>query len=579
MNYLNNRTEENMIIRKIKKFIWLLNVLLIFNGVCLFAQSEELKSLFYSVPYFETRTLNPVHGSYYIEGVQANELMYSRLWTWKKDISETSDLVADINSKSIRAMLRTPMKGSSLFSYKVQIRDDLKWPDGEPLSTEDIKFSFDLYRNEKTKSVLRDLLDVFKKIEIIDNRTIQFFIEGQDKHRAQYILPLVQILPQHKVITNYLSKKSEFSNEPMGSGPFQFLPMGQRGFADKGNDKIVFKKNEYYYRWDEENSNIGSVKVSEEKVVGTVITKLINPNRAEDWSTLDMVLNVPNARTIFPNLKDQGKDHLTFNPYKSNSWYGIAFNCEKPFLKNRNVRLALSHAVNIDKHINDYYTTVKIASADEPIAHRISGPFNPLWGTGDASIKPLIYDVSKAKELLKSNNVDEKNNKRYYKDEEVQLKFIYNSGKVLIGSPEELIIKRLIENIKNLGIKVKSVSLGAKAFSKKLNEGDYDLAFQYYEIGYGGNISQLFTEGDLLNISRFSDPSLTNFMNKFNRSRGKVKREHGKRIHQIIHKEAPYIFLYRLDKIMAYRDEELETNNQIVPKYFFTHIGEWYFKN
>ena len=80
---------------------------------------------------------------------------------------------------------------------------------------------------------------------------------------------------------------------------------------------------------------------------------------------------------------------------------------------------------------------------------------------------------------------------------------------------------------------MKSVSFGAKDFLKKLNEGDYDLAFQYYEIGYGGNISQLFTEGDLLNISRFSDPSLTNFMNKFNRSRGKVKREHGKRIHQI----------------------------------------------
>jgi len=105
------------------------------------------------------------------------------------------------------------------------------------------------------------------------------------------------------------------------------------------------------------------------------------------------------------------------------------------------------------------------------------------------------------------------------------------------------------------------------------------LAFQYYEIGYGGNIAQLFTEGDLLNISRFSDPILTNFMNKFNRSRGNIKREHGKRIHQIIYEEAPYIFLYRLDKIMAYRDEELETNNQIVPKYFFTHIGEWYFKN
>ena len=66
----------------------------------LVAQNSDEYSLFYSVSYFEPKTINPIYGSYYLEGVQANELMYSRLWTWKKDISETSDLVKGITQQS-----------------------------------------------------------------------------------------------------------------------------------------------------------------------------------------------------------------------------------------------------------------------------------------------------------------------------------------------------------------------------------------------------------------------------------------------------------------------------------------------
>ena len=87
-----------MIIIRISKTILMISMFIKFNGIYLLAQS----SLFYSVPYFETHTINPIYGSYYLEGVQANELMYSRLWTWEKDISETSDLVDDITPESIK---------------------------------------------------------------------------------------------------------------------------------------------------------------------------------------------------------------------------------------------------------------------------------------------------------------------------------------------------------------------------------------------------------------------------------------------------------------------------------------------
>ena len=565
----------NKIINRISRKTVILIVLFNFP---MFAQISEEYSLFYSVPYFETRTMNPIYGSYYLEGIQANELMYSRLWTWKKDISETSDLVDGITPRSFKTMLIPPMDGSNLWSWKIKIRSNLKWPDGKPLTAEDVKFTFDVYGSDRTGSALKKWLDMIKDIKVIDNEIIQFFVEAENKRTVQYVIPLVQILPEHKVVTNYLLRDSQFSNEPIGSGPFQFVSQKKRKLTDKGDSKIVFEKNNHYYRWGKNKdgvkiSNISSIKVIIERVVSSVITKLANENRSDDWSTLDLVLNVPNSPIDFQNLKSQG-EHLTFEPYSSNSWYGIALNCEKPFLQNRDIRMALTYAGDIEQTINDRYTTVKKGGVDELVAHRISGPFNPLWGAGDGSLQPIKYDETEAKNLLDKSGVIGKK----YKGNPVQLKLIYNSGRVIKGNPEELVIEDLVNDLKEIGIKVNTVALGAKAFADKLASGDYDMAFQYYELGYGGNIAPLFTTGDLQNICRFSDPLLTSYMDKFNRSSGVQKKEYGKRIHQIVYKEAPYIFLYRLDRIMAYRNE-LEVKNWIVPKYFFTHIGKWYFKD
>ena len=537
------------------------------------AQSSDEYSLFYTVPYFEPRLINPIHGSYYLEGVQANELMYSRLWTWKEDISETSDLVDGITPQSLQTMLVPAMGGSSLWSWKIKIRPDLKWPDGRPLTAEDVKFSFEVYKADKTDSALEEFLEIFREIRVIDDETIQFFVRPEDKRRARYVLPLIQILPKHKVVTNYLLRNSQFTKEPMGSGPFQFVP--NKGMLTK----FVFEKNANYHRWGK-HSNISSVKVKAERILLTVVAKLVKTNRDENWGTLDLVLSVPNSPAGFENLISQG-EHLTFEPYSSNSWYGIALNCEKPFFQNRNIRMALTYALDIQGAIDDNYTTVNKGGVDESIADRISGPFNPQWGAGDGSLTPVKHDKKEAKDILDKNGVVKKKGKkvwRYYKGKPIQLKLIYNQGRILQGSAEESVIEGIKKDLKKIGIEVVAVSLSASTFSEKLASGDFDMAFQYYELSYGGNVAPLFTEDNPQNICRFSDPILTSHLVNYNKSSGVERKEYGKKIHQIVYNEAPYIFLYRLDRIMAYRNE-LETNDNFVPKYFFTHIYEWYFKD
>jgi len=100
--------------------------------------------------------------------------------------------------------------------------------------------------------------------------------------------------------------------------------------------------------------------------------------------------------------------------------------------------------------------------------------------------------------------------------------------------------------------------------------------FVYNEFGWGSNIAPLFTQGNKKNISRFYDAYLTASLNQFNSTtNAKQRMENADVIHRYIYENAPYIWLYRVDKIMAYR-KELKVK-EVVPRYFFTHIADWYF--
>jgi len=375
-----------------------------------------------------------------------------------------------------------------------------------------------------------------------------------------------------------------FSSNPMGSGPFQYVPIEERIGDDKKTSHVVMKRNDYYHQWSDE-SNIQYVKIKKEHIISDVVERIIPSERAEDWSTLDIVSDIPKGVEPYNKIKIQGEDHLNFESHNSNSWYGIAINCENKILRNKNVRKALSLAFPVDRVIKNIYATIPRAGTDELVAKRINGPFNPLWGLGDNNLPIFEFNLDKANRLLDEAGLKKIGGKSYRSffspsdgtREKITFRLVYNKGRFVDGSPENSVIGFFIKSMKNIGIEIIENPLGAKEYEKRILDSDsYDLVFEYNEFGWGSNIAPLFTQGDKKNITRFYDDYLTGYLKQFNsttRSQERVK--YSEEIHGYIYKNAPYIWLYRLDKIMAYR-KELRVK-EVVPRYFFTHIADWYF--
>lgn len=112
--------------------------------------------------------------------------------------------------------------------WSVDLRDDVKFSDGKPLTGEDVKFTFD------TALINASVVDltIVEKVEVFDTYHVKFTLKSP---QSTFIHTLVStgIIPKHAYRSNYAEK-------PIGSGPYELIQW------DKGQQLIV-KPNPNYY--------------------------------------------------------------------------------------------------------------------------------------------------------------------------------------------------------------------------------------------------------------------------------------------------------------------------------------------
>ena len=129
--------------------------------------------------------------------------------------------------------------------WTVKIRDDLKWSDGEPLTTDDVMFTLNLIKNPAVNTIYdANLANV--KVETNENNEIVFTLATP---YADFMTALViPVVPEHLLSDSDPKTLIEdsFSNAPTGSGPF-FFNAAQS--SSTSNEKVIYlSSNPYYYR-------------------------------------------------------------------------------------------------------------------------------------------------------------------------------------------------------------------------------------------------------------------------------------------------------------------------------------------
>ncbi len=156
-----------------------------------------------------------------------------------------------VNDKLMQRIWDEPFTMYGLVAESIDVAPDRSWitfhlnpkarfHDGVPITTADVKYSFEMYQ-KFGHPVRRRVYGLVKKIDVLSERDIKFtFGDGYD-HESVMILAMMPVLPKH------YWEKVDFSKTtlkpPLGSGPYKIVSV------DPGR-KVVYERVKDYWAKD-----------------------------------------------------------------------------------------------------------------------------------------------------------------------------------------------------------------------------------------------------------------------------------------------------------------------------------------
>ncbi len=222
----------------------------------------------------------------------------------------------------------------------VTLRSGMTFHDGEPVTVEDVKFSYDLFIDQNVE-YFASFLEPIDSVEITDENTVRFNLKYAYAPFITNTLAQIPILPQH--IWEDISNPVQYANsEAIGSGPFK-LERFQTG------EELVLSRFDEYFEPPIIEGYIFQIFASPEGVL-----------TALELGNVDMVsydLVPAHTEQIFNN--DGGRyDHLELTEAQDIGFFYLGFNIDRPPFDNREFRKAVAYLTDydlaLDVHLNGY---------------------------------------------------------------------------------------------------------------------------------------------------------------------------------------------------------------------------------
>ena len=255
--------------------------------------------------------------------------------------------------------------------YTFKIKKGITFHNGEPLTAEDVKFTYESLMDPKLGSPHRKYYEDIEKIEIIDDYTLKVYLKNPN-----VIFLATARLRGHVLPKDYIEKVGwdGYQQHPIGSGPYKFVKY------IKGQE-IVLTANENYW----------GKKPKIKKLIFKFYPESASVVMALQTKEVDYVIGL--SAEDFKMLKETASNVLNFGTYAEFADHRIAFN-KRPDCIFHDVRLrkAIAHAINVDE-------IIAVSRGD--MAIKAIGRIPNFHAAFSQDVPTFDYDPEKAKELMK----------------------------------------------------------------------------------------------------------------------------------------------------------------------------------
>lgn len=526
----------------LKKILFVASLILIslIAGNCSKDQSSDKNVVVIGIPS-DVATINPLYAFDLQEG-HLTDLLFL-----KPAMEKWNDSLGLIEFEPMLAESWNVNKDSSFIT--VNLRDNIFWSDGKPITVDDIIFSFDVYSDPKVNSRLYGLFGNFYSDENLHVDAGKTFRKNSEKSITIFFKDYKQfsfldinfaILPSHayQKISRDDIGTAEINFKPITSGPFKVykwerdqkihLIADSSSYLFNGNNvqEIIFKI------VPDDFSLFTQLKTGE--------VDLIEGFEAERVKELNDYEQLTTA-----SIKGRDFDYLGWNNIDPDAYQKKQIKPNR-FFSSAKIRKALSIAINR----NEIFRSVI-----GKFGQIYDSPISPIFKSYiDSSLFSFDYNPSLAKQMLedegwKDNNGDgilEKGNKKFSFN-------IYSNTGNPIREYAATVIKN---NLKEIGIEAETIFVERSELIDGLINKKYDAFLSGWTVQIPLNLDNFrdpVSEKGMFNFSGYNNQEVNDLLANLNPSDSESKKfSTYKSISKIFKETEPVTILFWVDNIIVY---------------------------
>ncbi len=366
-----------------------------------------------------------------------------------------------------------------------KLRPGVKWHDGVPFTSADVKFTVDAIHSPAYNPESTDGFDRIASVDTPDSLTaVVHYKEVYAPYEIQFIRGA---LPKHLLDGKEIDAATEYNRNPLGTGPYKVTEW-------KTGEYILLEKVPDYWRG------------AEYPKIARILFKFI-PNTTTRINQLKsgeahLAALVPWDK--FRELKDVAG--LTMHRMMGNSYEHITLNERSvPAFRDVRVRRALIHAIDRE---------LLARTVLDGLAPVIDGSIQPLsWAYTD-SVRKYPYDTTRARTLLDEAGWRDTNGDGIREKEGAPLRFtlMTQAGFAI----RENIAQAVQRQLKDVGVDVKIQLVDGTAISSLWFEGKFDAMLHWWHMPSDPEITTFFASDRTppagRNINYIADDSLDRLM-------------------------------------------------------------------
>ena len=445
---------------------------------------------------------------------QVTELVYDYL-------TEVTPSLNTFDDKTFATRLAKSWDWSAdSMALAVHLQPNARWHDGRPVRSEDVVYSFRVYTDTILGSATASQLVNIDSVTTSDSVTAVFWFHKRYPLQFYDATSQMQILPKHifgSIRTDSL-REAVAAIKPVGSGRYKYASW-KRGesielVADSSNYRGAPKLDRVIWR----------IFQSPDVAAQALLAGDVDVYDAMRPETVKAAATNPNVQI---RISD-GADYAF-----------MAFNLDRPLFASRELRRALTMAVDRDAMTRNVFDSLALPAV---------GPTIASFPSTDKNLKQIPFDPAAAARVLDSLGwqLDEKSSVRFKGGRELRFRILLPTT-----SKNRMRMGVLVqEQLRKVGVAAKLDPMDFNAFGDRLNKHDFETAMHAWHLGTSpASIRVTWTsEGAVRDGSNFGhyrsptfdayvDSALTTFDPEKSRS-------YYNRAYQTAIDDAPAIWLY-----------------------------------